>query len=102
MNNRLPFTLTPLTGEPFGLWWHTYAARLGVTRTELAHAIGIPATTPPGPQHATTIATATGLSTDQVAALFTTTRPSPPEHVLRVWAPQPTSRFCPDCLAGGA
>lgn len=103
MTRRLPFILTPLAGEPFGLWWHTYAARLGVTRTELAHTIGIPAgvSAGPGPEHAAAIAAATGLPAAEIAGLFTSRRPCPPEHVLRVWAPQPLSRFCPACLAGG-
>lgn len=102
MTTRLPFTLTPLPDEPFGLWWHTYALRLGVTRTELAHTVGIPAGRPPGREHTAAIAAATGLPSAEIARLFTTRRPCPPEHVLRVWTPQPASRFCPACLADGS
>lgn len=103
MTGRLPFTLTPLPGEPFGLWWLTYAVRLGVTRTELAHAAGISATPRvPEATHAAAIAAAADLATEQIAGMFTTVRSCPPEHVLRVWVPQPTSRFCPSCLADGS
>lgn len=102
MSTRFPFTLTPLAGEPFGLWWHTYALRLGVTSAELAHAAGIPAAASPGPEHAAAIAATAGVTVGEVTAMFTTTRPCPPEHVLRVWTPQPTSRFCPQCLADGS
>jgi ribosomal protein L37AE/L43A len=98
MTGRFPFTLPPLPNEPFGLWWHTYATRLGVTTTELARAAGLPAGRPPGRAHAPTIAAAAGLPTDQVTATFTTTRTCPPASVLRVWTPQPASRFCPHCL----
>ncbi|MEC3974931.1 helix-turn-helix domain-containing protein [Amycolatopsis sp. H20-H5] len=103
MTRRLPFTLTPLPAEPFGLWWHTYAVRLGVTRTELAHATGVPAGPPPGPgpEHAAAIAAATGLTDSQVAGMFASHRVCPPELVLRVWTPQPVSRFCPGCLSDG-
>ncbi|MDX8143284.1 TniQ family protein [Lentzea sp. BCCO 10_0061] len=101
MITRIPFTLAPLPGEPFGLWWHTYALRLGVTRAELAHAAGIPSGMPPGPEHAVAIAAAAGLTADEVNGMFATCRPCPPEHVLRVWAPQLSSRFCPGCLADG-
>src|SRR6184192_1314913 len=103
MTPRLPFTLAPLPAEPFGLWWHTYAVRLGVTRAELAHAAGIPAGSAPGlgPEHAATIAAATGLVGSRVTAMFASRRGCPPELVLRVWTPQPVSRFCPGCLADG-
>ncbi|WP_157617313.1 TniQ family protein [Saccharomonospora marina] len=90
-----------MPGEPFGLWWHTYAVRLDVTRTTLAHAAGIPAGAQPGPEHAPGIACLAGLSVSEVTAMFAATRPCPPEHVLRVWTPQPASRFCPDCLGEG-
>jgi len=98
MTGRFPFTLPPLPDEPFGLWWHTYAARLAVTTTELTRAAGLPTDRPPERQHARAIAAVTGLSTDQVTATFTTTRACPPACVLRVWTPQPVSRFCPPCL----
>ncbi|MFD8500983.1 TniQ family protein [Amycolatopsis sp. NPDC059657] len=101
MTTRLPFTLAPLPAEPFGLWWHTYAIRLGVTRADLADAAGLPAGTQPGPEHASLIAAAAGLTAGEVSEMFTGTRPCPPEHVLRVWTPQPTSRFCPVCLGEG-
>lgn len=103
MTPRLPFTLAPLPGEPFGLWWHTYAVRLGVTRAELAHAADIPAGSAlvPGPEHTATIAAATGLADSRVAAMFTAQRACPPELVLRAWTPQTVSRFCPGCLADG-
>ena len=39
---RLPFTLTPLDGEPFGLWLHAYAARLAMSPGHLAEALGMP------------------------------------------------------------
>jgi hypothetical protein len=98
MTGRLPFTLTPLPDEPFGLWWHTYATRLGVTTTELTRAVGVPTGGPSGPDHAPAIAAATGLTTDQITGTFTTGRRCPPPRVLRIWTPQPTSRFCPSCL----
>jgi hypothetical protein len=95
---RLPFTLTPLPGEPFGLWWHTYAAALEVTRSELAEAIGIHGGSA-GPEHSASIGAGSGLRPDQVDSMFTTTRACPPDYVLRVWQPQPTTRFCPPCLS---
>jgi rRNA maturation protein Nop10 len=98
---RLPFTLIPLPGEPFGLWWHTYACVLGVTRTDLADAVGIPADQSPSPEHAPAIAEAAGLPADDVAGLFASTRPHPAEHILRAWAARPSSRWCPDCLTTG-
>lgn len=101
MTSRLPFTLAPLAGEPFGLWWYTYATRLGVTRTELAHAVGIAVGQPPQVEHRAAIAAATGLAAAEIAEMFATLRPCPPEHVLRVWRQQDTSRFCPRCLANG-
>lgn len=102
MITRLPFTLAPLPGEPFGLWWHTYAIRLGIPRTDLARATGIPVGTPPAPEHCAQIAAASGLPVAQVADLFATARPCPPRFVLLLWTPQSTSRFCPACLADGA
>lgn len=103
MTTRLPFTLHPIPGEPFGLWWHTYATRLDLTRADLARAIGIP--TDPihiTPDHGERIASATGLPAARIAAMFTTARRVPPKHVLRVWTPQPTTRYCPPCLAAGS
>jgi hypothetical protein len=99
MTTRLPFTLTPLPDEPFGVWWHAYATKLGVTRTELTRAAGIPTGVTPGPEHSTAIATATGLRGTDIAGMFHTVRPCPPEHVLRAWTPQQVSRFCLHCLA---
>ena len=102
MTPRLPFTLTPLPGEPFGLWWHTYACALGVTRSDLAKTVGIPTGQAPNPAHAPAIAAAAGLPSAEVAALFTSTRPDPADHILRTWTPGPTSWWCPDCLAAQA
>ena len=102
MTPRLPFTLTPLPGEPFGLWWHTYACALGVTRADLAETVGIPTDQAPNPAHAPAIAAAAGLPPAEVAALFTSTRPDPADHILRAWTPGPTSWWCPDCLAAEA
>lgn len=93
---RLPFTLTPLPGEPFSLWWHSYASRMRVTGRELAHAVGIATDTPPRLEHTELIASATGLPTATIGALFDSTRPCPPAHVLRVWTAlaQPDRRRC--------
>lgn len=102
MNRSLPFTLAPLDAEPFGLWWHAYAVAFGVTRTELAQAVGIPTDRPPGPEDHAAISAATGLSTTTVSRMFTTVRPCPPEHVLRVWRSRQSSRFCPACLTEGS
>lgn len=85
MSARLPFTLTPLPGEPFGLWWHTYASSLQTTSRDLAHAVGLPPDTPPRLEHAEAIAAATRLPKADIAELFASLRPTPHAHVLRVW-----------------
>ena len=46
MTGRLPFTLAPLDGEPFGLWLHAYAARLAMSPGHLAETLGMPARQP--------------------------------------------------------
>ena len=42
MTVRLPFTLTPLEGEPFWVWLHAIAARLALAPHHLASALGLP------------------------------------------------------------
>jgi hypothetical protein len=101
---RLPFTLTPLDGEPFEVWLHAYAARLSMRAGQLAGLLGLPArphsgqVTPPPPRQLAAIGAATGLAHLDLAAMFTAGPvPSPP--LLRAWMPQPLTRFCPSCLA---
>jgi hypothetical protein len=83
MTTRLAFTLTPLPGEPFALWWHTYATRLQVTTRELATALAV--ADPPQTEDIARIAASTGLPTTQLAGLFVSDQPDPPRHVLHVW-----------------
>lgn len=83
MSTRLAFTLTPLPGEPFALWWHTYATRLQVTTRELAASVAV--ADPPQPEDIARIAADTGLPVADVAGLFASDRPDPPRHLLRVW-----------------
>lgn len=104
MTIQLPFTLTPLDGEPFEVWLHAYAARLTMRASQLADLLGLPArplsgqaTQPPARQLAA-IGAATGLAHPQVAAMFTA-GPAPSPPLLRSWMPQPVTRFCPSCLA---
>ena len=105
MTTRLPFTLIPLDGEPFGLWLHAYAARLALSPGHLAEALGIPGrqdhqAAPAGPSAAQldAICAATGLAPPAVTAMLAA-GPSPPEPLILAWAPQPATRFCPACLA---
>ena len=108
MTGRLPFTLVPLDGEPFGLWLHAYAARLAMKPGHLAEALGMPAR----PDHETGAAVPDGSSAAQLAAICASAGlalpavtamlaagPSPPPALLLAWAPQRTTRFCPACLA---
>jgi TniQ/Bacterial regulatory helix-turn-helix protein, lysR family len=108
MTGRLPFTLAPLDGEPFGLWLHAYAARLAMRPGHLAEALGMPARQ----DHGTGTAVPDGSSAAQLAAICASAGlapsavttmlaagPSPPTALMLAWAPQRTSRFCPACLA---
>lgn len=108
MTGRLPFTLAPLDGEPFGLWLHAYAARLAVNPGHLAEALGMPARQ----DHGTGAAVPDGSSAAQLAAICVSAGlalpavtamlaagPSPPATLMLAWAPQRTTRFCPACLA---
>jgi hypothetical protein len=102
MTNRLPFTLIPLDGEPFGLWLHAYAARLALSPGHLAEALGMPGrqAAPAGPSAAQldAICAATGLAPPAVTAMLAA-GPSPPGPLILAWAPQPATRFCLACLA---
>ena len=104
MTTRLPFTLIPLDGEPFGLWLHAYAARLALSPGHLAEALGIPGrqdheAAPAGPSAAQldAICAATGLAPPAVTAMLAA-GPSPPRPLILAWAPQPATRFCTACL----
>jgi hypothetical protein len=108
MTSRLPFTLTPLDGEPFDVWLHAYAARLAMIPAHLAEALGMPARRdhgtgaaviagPPAAQLAA-ICAATGLAGPAVTAMFAA-GPSPPRPLLLAWTPRSTTRFCLACLA---
>ena len=105
MTTRLPFTLTPLEGEPFEVWLHAYAARLALPPDHLAAALGlrIPGNrgrvSPPRPPELAAIGAATGLAAEAITAMFTAGRPPPP--LVRAWMPQRVTRFCPACLAAG-
>jgi len=108
MTGRLPFTLAPLDGEPFGLWLHTYAARLAMNPRHLAEALGMPArqdhgtgtAVPDGSPAArlAAICASAGLALPAVTAMLAA-GPSPPPALMLAWAPQRTTRFCPACLA---
>ena len=105
MTSRLPFTLTPLDGEPFEMWLHAYAARLAVTPDQLADAFGMPGrrdrgqvTSRTSPAQLAAACSATGLASSAVTAMFTC-GPSPAPQLLRAWTPQRTTRFCAACLA---
>jgi len=111
MTTRLPFTLTPMEGEPLELWLHAYAARLGVTTGDLAAALGLPdgfaAGVPPRPavpsaSDIEAIRAATGLTSHAVTSLLQAPGHTPPLSLLRAWAPQPASRYCPACLTEDA
>jgi hypothetical protein len=102
---RLPFTLTPLDGEPFEVWLHAYAARLAMAPDQLADVLGLPSRrghgtiTRPSAAQLAVICAATGLDPSAVTALFTPCEPVPPPRLLQAWMPQRTTRFCPGCLA---
>jgi TniQ/Bacterial regulatory helix-turn-helix protein, lysR family len=107
MTGRLPFTLTPLDGEPIGLWLHAYAARLALSPSLLAEALGMPGSqghgggaASGGPSAAAlfAICAATGLAPPAVATMLAA-GPSPPGPLMLAWAPQRTTRFCTACLA---
>jgi hypothetical protein len=108
MTGRLPFTLAPLDGEPFGLWLHAYAARLAMNPGHLAEALGMPArqdhgtgaTVPDGSSAAqlAAICASAGLALPAVTAMLAA-EPSAPATLMLAWAPQRTTRFCPACLA---
>lgn len=104
MTIQLPFTLTPLDGEPFEVWLHAYAACLTMRAGQLAILLGLPArphtrqATQPPPRQLAAIGMATGLAHPDVAAMFTA-GPAPSPPLLRAWMPQPVTRFCPSCLA---
>jgi hypothetical protein len=108
MTGRLPFTLAPLDGEPFGVWLHAYAARLAMSPGHLAETLGMPARQ----DHGTGAAVLDGPSAAQLAAICASSGlalpavtamlavgPSPPAALMLAWAPQRTTRFCPACLA---
>jgi hypothetical protein len=108
MTGRLPFTLAPLDGEPFGLWLYAYAARLAMSPGHPAEALGMPARH----DHGTGGAIPDGSSAAQVAAICASAGlalpavtamlaagPSPPPTLMLAWAPQRTTRFSPACLA---
>lgn len=109
MTGRLPFTLAPLDGEPFGLWLHAYAARLAMNPGHLAEALGMPARQDPGTGAAmrdgpsaaqlAAVCASTGLALPTVTAMLAA-GPSPPPALMLAWAPQRATRFCPSCLAG--
>jgi hypothetical protein len=76
MISQLPFTLTPLDGEPFDVWLDAYAARLAMTPGHLAEALGMPGrwdhgkgaavTAGPSPAQLAGICAATGLAPSAV------------------------------------
>jgi hypothetical protein len=105
MTGRLPFTLTPLDGEPFEVWLHAYAARLDTSADHLAAALGLPGrpahgqVTEPSPAQQAAIRAATGLKAPAIAGMFTVRRPVPSPQLIRAWMPQQVTRFCPSCLA---
>lgn len=107
MTSRLPFTLTPLDGEPFEMWLHAYAARLALPPAHLAEALGIPRRShgqviaQASPAQLAAICTATGLAPSAVTGMFTAAGPALSPQLLRAWTPQRTTRFCPACLATG-
>jgi Bacterial regulatory helix-turn-helix protein, lysR family/TniQ len=108
MTSRLPFTLTPLDGEPFDIWLYAYAARLAMIPAHLAEALGMPARWDHGPGAAViagrpaaqlaAICAATGLAAPAVTAMFAAGS-SPPRPLVLAWTPGSTTRFCPACLA---
>jgi hypothetical protein len=108
MTGRLPFTLAPLDGEPFGLWLHAYAARLAMSPGHLAETLGMPArqghetgaAMRDGPSAAqlAAICASAGLALPAVTAMLAAGA-SPPPALMLAWAPQRTTRFCPVCLA---
>jgi hypothetical protein len=84
MTTRLPFTLTPLDGEPFDLWLHAYTASLAMSPGHLAKALGMP-----GRQdHVTGV---TGLTPPTVTAMLAR-GPSPPRPLMLAWAACGTAR----------
>jgi hypothetical protein len=105
MTGRLPFTLTPLDGEPFEVWLHAYAARLDMSADHLAAALGLPgrpvhgqvAALPPAQQAA--VCAAAGLEAPAIAGMFAVRGPVPSPQLIRAWMPQQVTRFCPSCLA---
>lgn len=105
MTSRLPFTLTPLDGEPFEVWLHVYAARLEMGTDQLAALLGLPGrpvhgqATKPSPAQQAAVRAATGLSSGQVAGMFAVRGPLPSPPLIRAWMPRQVTRFCPACLA---
>jgi hypothetical protein len=103
---RLPFTLTPLDGEPFGLWLHAYAAHLALAPGDLAEALGLPSrqdhqasvTAEPSTAQLPAICAATGLAPPVITAMLAA-GPSAPRPLMLAWLPHHTTRFCPACLA---
>ena len=106
MTGRLPFTLTPLDGEPFEVWLHAYAARLDMGADQLAAILGLPGrpvhgqVAEPSPAQQAAICAAAGLAAGQVAGMFAVRAPVPSPQLIRAWMPQQATRFCPSCLAG--
>jgi TniQ/Bacterial regulatory helix-turn-helix protein, lysR family len=114
--DRLPFTLAPLPGESFESWLEAYAARLQVSTTELATALGLPEgylrtsvrllLTHVPAEHLTALSGSTGLSPSALAGMFHRPGPQPtPDRpgatsIHRAWSPMLGTRFCPTCLAG--
>lgn len=94
MTVRLPFTLTPHEGQDFVSWLDAYAARLGVTRAELADALGLPDHLPfrtaqrdclisdhhvlISDHHVEAIAAASGLGVAAIEAMLTAVAPAAP------------------------
>lgn len=107
MITRLPFTLTPLEGEPFEVWLHAYAASLAMTPGRLAAALGLPGrpasgqVTEPPPERLVGVSAATGLAPARIAGMFAVAGPVPFPQYLAAWMPRPVTRFCPACLAAG-
>jgi len=105
MTVRLPFTLTPLDGEPLEVWLHAYAARLTMSAGDLAGALGMPLrrdhgrAAEPSPSQVAAVCAATCLAPSAVTAMSTTAGPVPSPRLLLAWMPQRTTRFCPACLA---
>jgi hypothetical protein len=96
MTVRLPFTLTPLDGEPFDVWLHAYAARLAMVPSHLADALGIAAlrdqgngAAGPPPVQLAAACAATGLAPPAVTAMFAAAGRAAQHRPSRCPAPSP-------------